>query len=476
MPITYDVATNRITVTGYAQYVPCTLNNIYLADKAGTLGLHDRNGITAIDGAPVNTDRALRPADYVMLGGTCNDLYIVIENWSGGMVNATVRVVGTDHCGAAVTEDVVVNGNGNFYLSKWFATVTSTQVIVWNGGGGDSFDYNLTQGQWGVSWNEGWHFRFNVHRIVIGDGSTTTWFTETYKTVTFPQMTGALPYRFTVKANAYFQLGRLTSEVDKATDRGVSISEEHTGTTFIFRAENGAKRFWIFGVKVVNVQGTACRSEIFNVDSGRIWNCDFVKNYFKPISNTDIYNSRIEGSSYCFSEITNTTMDRIELTKCLRCLFKGGTMTNSIAKASTWSTIIFTSNGNPDAYLIDTDFDRWELEWYASTTPIAYRQYTFNLQVIDKDNNGIGNAKVILKDKDGNVIFTVWTSDLPADKGEIAEQIVTYGTYEQPTGNVLQSLSPHTLEIYSPDYQSHSMKFTMDEPIDWRIKLKKKVT
>ena len=44
MPITYDIGTNTITVTGYTGDIPCTFEDIYQADLAGGWGVVSRQG------------------------------------------------------------------------------------------------------------------------------------------------------------------------------------------------------------------------------------------------------------------------------------------------------------------------------------------------------------------------------------------------------------------------------------------------
>ena len=139
MAVSYDAANNRITVTGYTEAVSCNLDDIHNADKAGTYSLQDRDGISAADGAPVNVTNSLRPADYVVLGGASNDLYIAIANWVS-MTTATIQIIGTDRDGNAQSEEVVVNANGIYYTTKWFKTVTSTQVTIFTKSNGGSFN------------------------------------------------------------------------------------------------------------------------------------------------------------------------------------------------------------------------------------------------------------------------------------------------------------------------------------------------
>ena len=237
--VTYSPSDNKITVTGYSETTPCNFTDIYNADKAGTLSLHARTGITGTDGSAVATDRAERPADYVVLGGASNDLYITIANWNA--TTATIRITGTDRAGNAQTEDIVVNANGNFYTTKLFKTITHTQVTAFTG---TSFDYDLTQGQWGVVWKQSSVQFLLDTSIWIGDGSTDTWFHDTNKQITISEdVESGDPFRIRTKARVWF--GELVDSDLKTTKNGCqfivlktdwreTFTAIHTLTTLIY--------------------------------------------------------------------------------------------------------------------------------------------------------------------------------------------------------------------------------------------------
>jgi len=126
---------------------PRSIEDCYQGDKAGSFANHARTGITGTDGAGVDVDYALKPADYIVLGGASEDLWLLIENWTN-MTSATIRIIGTDRDENSQTEDVAISGNGTYYTTKWFKTVTQTQVTAFSGTG--SFDYKLEQGQFGA--------------------------------------------------------------------------------------------------------------------------------------------------------------------------------------------------------------------------------------------------------------------------------------------------------------------------------------
>jgi len=121
-------------------------------------------------------------------------------------------------------------------------------------------------------------------------------------------------------------------------------------------------------------------------------------------------------------------------------------------------------------YLINWDVDVWAFSFGADKF-IAWRQYEFDLAVTDKDGNPINGATVELKDKNGNVVFSVKTDV----NGRITTQTVSRGWYEQATGNTLNDLSPHTLTISKAGYQDYVKKFTLEAKTNWEIKLAKAV-
>jgi len=87
--------------------------------------------------------------------------------------------------------------------------------------------------------------------------------------------------------------------------------------------------------------------------------------------------------------------------------------------------------------------------------------------IVKSFNEAIEGATVTLWDKDDTELFSVSTGSL----GTITEQTVSYGYYTVATGDTLQSYSPHKLEIKAGGYKTYTKTFTLDEKIDWRIRL-----
>ncbi len=97
------------------------------------------------------------------------------------------------------------------------------------------------------------------------------------------------------------------------------------------------------------------------------------------------------------------------------------------------------------------------------------RQYEFDLQVTDKENNPLQDATITVIDKDGAQVFSAATDE----NGAIAIQNITRGYYQYSTGNTLQDLSPHTLNISKMGYQSYVKTFVLFEKTKWAVKLAK---
>lgn len=462
MAITYTVGTNTITVTGYTEVTPCNFTDLYNADKAGTLSLHARTGITGTDGAPVAVDRAERPTDYVVLGGASNDLYITVANWNG--TTATIQITGTDRDGTAQTEDIVVTANGNYYTTKWFKTITTTQVIVFTA---TTFDYDLIQGQWGVVWSQGsFQFYFNG-KIYLGNDSIITYFGDINKSILFEDLGGTHIY---VSNYANLILGNLIDEVAKETDQGCFLYSKGTATSFIVGQAGSDSVVSLYSSKFAGAGTSYILLLIKN--EGRVWNCHTDKKVSFISSHINLYQTNMYSSQYAiYNPNSNSVFDTVIIDGAksgFRCENVEITARNVIIKNCDYA--VWLQGANADySYLIDTVVDAWNLYFSIAPNARLYRQYTLNLKILDINENNIENATVVLKDKDDNDIFSVTTNA----SGEIVEQTVSYGYYNEANGNTLQFYSPHTLIIKKAGYQTYTEKFTLDHTINWTIALKR---
>jgi len=492
----YDPSTNVITVTGGSEASPVTFNDFYNADKAGTFGLYDSDrSITAVDGSAVAVDNALRPTDYVVLGGaTGGDLYIEVANWTN-MTTADIEIVGTDRDGDAQSETLTVTGDGTYNATKWYKTITSTQVTVFTKSDTGSFDYNLVQGQWGVIWREpdALSYRFDA-LTKVGDTTTTTWVIETSKNLYVPETiwTANNLYIFTVYEEATLRFGTLNDATKKTTAHGLNvlvdmeeyiagstpayllgcglINVEDKGVAQVYASKIVCLRLAKWPLRLLQegegdltVYNTVFKSvDLYPVGSGGtvdIFDVTFLKN--------STINPYMSGGTLLLVKIRSYDTHRPLIFWYARI----GEITDFYRRGATTHDLIRTQSITTDRILINVDSDTWLISWGggAANTAKIFRKYTIDLRVTDEDGVAIEGASVKLEDKDDNEIFDVTTDS----NGDIATQTVTYAYYEQPTGSTANLYSPFTMTISKADtsYLTQVHILVLDEKIKEQVSL-----
>jgi hypothetical protein len=189
-----ETVVTSVTMVVANESAGVTFEDMYEADKAGTNTMISRTGLTAIDSGPVNNSDMLRPADYYVLGGALLDLSV---GTFSGFTSATVQITGTDENDNAQTEDIVFTGTGSNNTTKYFKTITTTELTSVTGTG--TIDYDLIQNQWGVMSRFAtgdWGFKCNWHTsgttIVNTKGETITFATNWYSFVRSQIVSGEL--------------------------------------------------------------------------------------------------------------------------------------------------------------------------------------------------------------------------------------------------------------------------------------------
>ena len=126
-------------------------------------------------------------------------------------------------------------------------------------------------------------------------------------------------------------------------------------------------------------------------------------------------------------------------------------------KGNTYIAWMRTSSENVNAKLINSTSDSWNIHWtnVSGTANKLYRQYTFNLKVVDRDGNPISNATVVINEQDGTEVFS-GTTDA---NGDITQQDLKYKTYVSSTTT---THTPHTITISKTGYKTKVIKYTMD--------------
>ena len=463
--MTYNPSTNTITIIGDAtcgdsEANTCGFEDIYNADKAGTLILVDRDGITGADIDPVDNTYPLRPADEKVMGGAKHDLWIEVENWNG-LTTARITLIGEDEAGNYQTEDITVTDNGSYYSNELWTELTQTQVTATSGSG--SFDYSLIQGQWGVVSKQNNNQYFFEANLSIGDGSNATYFVDTLKQIIFSDGLG--DQDIYVAQNAYFRLG--INESGDVTHSGCQITS--LTTTSYHPVIKSEVPIYIYSSSFDAPNAVARIKITDETNISEFRNCLFRKNVHILYGNLLLHNVVIENVEFGLqSKIADA--DNVILQKGTYGFYfyiYSGTSTVRNVKIQDFTydfRLYLTANDN--VYAIDTECS-WNLYWWWMAQGKLYRQYTFNLKVVDKAGNPIPNAAVKIWDKNNNLVVDETTNS----NGEISEQTLTYGYYDQAHGNTPVMHTPHTIKITKDGYQTYEKKFTLDKKIDWMIAL-----
>lgn len=365
MPYDYNPAVDLFYLREGVESSPKSMEDCYNGDKAGSFANHTRTGITGTDASPVAVDYALKPADYVVLGGASNDLWILIVNWAG-FVDVTIRIIGTDRDGNAQTEDVVVNGNGTYYTAKWFKTVTDTQVVAVNGAG--SFDYKLEQGQYGAI------SKISTKCYVV-HSNFYIWYYGSY--------TGALAledvnvvfekYFRTYYASAYLRLGQ------KLNGRGVNGAK----VVVLGAQDQTYGKMYVYG-SVCNLASRTQGNEVI----------DSVMLAGQAIATVDDILERVTLYSSLVYNIAPTTDPKdILIHNAVIGVFYG--VGNGRVKNLTFRSCIYDIYNyfNRTCYYRDCDWNRAKI--HSGSNGIILDEYTINLKVTSK--NGAGVAAVSVK-------------------------------------------------------------------------------
>jgi len=118
-------------------------------------------------------------------------------------------------------------------------------------------------------------FQFDC-KLLIGDGSTTTWFKDTEKEIVFSDgiVTGSGQYWIGVNKNAHFHIGVLDSSINKWGSKGC---------TFIYEESVRVNCYMIQGYATSPYDDVKLYGSTFNSLNGRQYICDLKNN--QPIYN-----------------------------------------------------------------------------------------------------------------------------------------------------------------------------------------------
>ena len=488
MGISYAATSNLITVTG-VQVPDYDFEDLHIADLAGTFMLHARTGIGQVDTSAVSVDNALRPAEQVVLGGSGNDLYLTIANWTG-LTSATIRITGTDASGNSQTEDLVITGNGTIYAAKWFRTITTTQVVSFTGTPGtDSFDYTLEQGRWGVIYK----YTSTLYRVScqinIGDGTTTTRFADSLKQIHVDDS-------FSVDDTTWFFLSKYSeTEFGALDDLGNRATRD--GCQFFLDRASSAERFFhcTSSTPILNLYQCSIASNALKYARANRSGANWINNLFDNVTLNEplgkVNNLISNGGNYGVYIPVSTDLDNVTLIARYPyfmflavdrdCVLKNSTL------ITTYRHFYFQGQGsNTPAVVIDAI----DCVFYPGNIIVTWADGSQNFQiflkntvrltVIDGNGDPIAGATVRLEDVNGGVSneqgFETTTDANGHAKTGGEWPIVKYQQYTidgtpYTTSSIITNYSPHTLIINANGFQTYRGELSLGEKTSMTIRL-----
>jgi len=455
------LANAGITLTGnyriFLQWGTFYFEDIYNADKAGTLNLKVRSVVNSTDSSAVNNTYPLSPADYVVLGGDKHDLYLSITNFNA--TSATVKLIGTDINDTNQTEEINITGDGTYYATKLFKTLNKTQVTAFSGASGTSFDYTLTQGQWGVVSKLGEASYLIESDLYIYNGAHLITENEQIQIGTPSQ------YRefFLNSANGcYLRMGKKDAD-------GYGIN----GSFLRWYANKGiyhrfSGKFYCYG------------SHFWRRDKGSGYTDNYISGY------VDIVDSTFDTQSYFYFEVHSSgtvtrstfksdnnllyvytqwiTWDTLKLPEGQHILFGRSMKLNDVDFGTDKG--LYPSSSNYIATLTDCIWNTSNV--FGSSSGHIYKKYHVNLDVIDKDNNPIPNASVKIWANNGTLVANTTTDS----NGESSSLITSYYLrWYLGRRSTEIDYNPFKIKISKQNYSSVEFNFTIDKKAEWIISL-----
>lgn len=324
-------------------------------------------------------------------------------------------------------------------------------------------------GGWGVVTRQCTNqFCFDA-QLYIGDGSTATYFADKLKYVHWNNIWTA-HFQSTIR-------GRTNSH---ATFVGCSLSVIMGTYAVGFGGDIISAEFAPdFNLSYCKVSAISTfRALEFSTVTGKLEHSVVYNSFIRNPSSFDIYDTvhtvtdTTQNIYGIMGPFTGGTVNDLKINDSPIAVYQPATTNPLTIKNMLCNNIsqydIRSHNNSSNIYLINCVFDSatWRFD-FSSYTGTSYRQYEFDLKVIDKDNVAINGATAKIWDKDSNLVVDTTTNA----SGVIATQTITRGYYNQANGNTLQEASPHLIKIEKAGYTMYEADFTLGDKTDWIIAL-----
>ncbi len=337
-------------------------------------------------------------------------------------------------------------------------------------------------GAWGVVWRECTkQFCFDCG-LIIGDGSTTTWFADSgkqvmHKVFNVPAYSSGYYGAMNVKANANCRFGIVMDATNKLGMNGCHLFYDSTGSYFGVMVEGSGNLSCyscIFDGGIKYGCGTALNPAL--TGTFKAWNCMFNTTLYVNKGTTDInkcaMNKKHLANSYGILSTPPTTIENVEIygTRDRGAMsFTGtsGVTTTKNAYIRDCTNLCVLWGQSATHNVINADTDTWIVYRRSSGSETVQKQFTFDLKVIDKDNGAINGATVKIWDKDSNLIVDTTTNA----SGVIATETITASICPAGSSTFSTLKTPHLIKIEKAGYTMYEADFTLDEKTDWIIAL-----
>ena len=445
-----------IKITDYTEGSPANFDDIYNADKAGSVTLLWPENCTTNH----TLTHQIRPTDKLAL-----KIDFILSGTSAG-AGDTIDITGTDAFGNTLNESIDVSaGDGTYTTSNYFKTITSFDCNGWTDG-----KIEVKQNQWGFVWKNNNQYTFDIRFDVH------TYFTDTNKQIQFNDDIIFTSYTgmINLMSGSHFTLGTLVNIDDKSSKDGCAIIARQTHMCHWQKLINH------YTNSESNIYSSYFSSEdstFYFENIGNAFSCIF-ENIIVNTGDWNAYDLTLVGGARGHYPVGD--FDNIRVIDSIYGFTLGWSYDQTIKNLvllGTTSYDIYAYYISVPKYLINLvpKNDPIKAYYYArpgyEDTPV-WQQYEIDLKVIDKNNEPISGATVTLWDVDETQVFNETTSA----NGTISTQIVNYKKYTKGASSsnpTITTYSPHTIQISKAGYQTYKKKFTLDKKIDWIIGLKR---
>jgi hypothetical protein len=301
-------------------------------------------------------------------------------------------------------------------------------------------------------------------KLVIGDGTTPTYFASTFQQLSFGSsiLTAHGQSLIFVASNAMVTFGRSLDEAVHQTDQGVCFSLAQSAYYGDAIVNNGGA-VNVYGCFFINSGSQNMR---LNGNSGtfRVWN-SIISSGVGLAGTVIPFGCTILGVSIAYqAPPANVTVSNINISKAYYAFapyFDGTyTLINWDVVVPLGALVWFSAARTYTINMVNCLSTAWTFN-YGTATATVNRQYELDLDTTP-------GATVVLTDNAGLEVFRCVADETT---GAIPTQIVTRGYYNQTHGDALQDKGPHILTMSKSGMQTHTESLMLTQKTQLQISL-----